>query len=83
MKWLGHGRRGESGYTEKRILEMELPGKRKRGRVKSRFMGVVRRGHAVWTWGKGRCWVCREKDAGDGGREKGGGEEEGKEGGDM
>lgn len=38
-------RRRDAGYIVSRMLKTELPGKRKRGRPKRRFMGVVR-GHA-------------------------------------
>ena len=30
------------GYIERRMMRMELPGKRKRGRQKRRFMDVVK-----------------------------------------
>ena len=35
-------RRKDDGYIGRRILRMELPGKRKRGRPKRRFMDVVK-----------------------------------------
>ena len=38
MKWYGHLRRKADGYIGRRMLRMELPGKRKRGRPKRRFM---------------------------------------------
>ena len=34
--------RMDSGYIGKRMLEMELPGRRRRGRPKRRFMDVVK-----------------------------------------
>ena len=34
--------RKDDGYIGKRVLRMELPGKRKRGRPKRRFMDVVK-----------------------------------------
>ena len=34
--------RKEDGYIGRRMLRMELPGKRKRGRPKRRFMDVVK-----------------------------------------
>ena len=42
LSWFGHVRRSDAGYIGRRMLEMELPGKRKRGRPKRRFMDVVR-----------------------------------------
>ena len=38
----GHIRRKDDGYIGRRMLRMELPGKRKRGRPKRRFMDVVK-----------------------------------------
>ena len=38
----GHVRRNDDGYIGRRMLRMELPGKRKRGRSKGRFMDVVK-----------------------------------------
>ena len=40
--WYGHLRRKDDGYIGRRMLRMELPGKRKRGRPKRRFMDVVK-----------------------------------------
>ena len=37
-----HLRRKDDGYIGRRMLRMELPGKRKRGRPKRRFMDVVK-----------------------------------------
>ena len=34
--------RKDDGYIERRMLMMEFPGKRKRGRPKMRFMDVVK-----------------------------------------
>ena len=39
---LGHVRRKDGGYIGRRMLRMELPGKRKRGRPKRRFIDVVK-----------------------------------------
>ena len=38
----GHLRRKDDGYIGRRMLRMELPGNRKRGRPKRRFMDVVK-----------------------------------------
>ena len=42
LRWYGHVLRKDDGYIGRRMLRMELPGKRKRGRPKSRFMDVVK-----------------------------------------
>ena len=38
----GHVLRKDDGYIGRRMLRIELPGKRKRGRPKRRFMDVVK-----------------------------------------
>ena len=42
LRWYGHVRRKDDAYIGRRVLRMELPGKRKRGRPKRRFMDVVK-----------------------------------------
>ena len=42
LRWYGHLRRKYDGYIGRRMLRMELQGKRKRGRPKRRFMDVVK-----------------------------------------
>ena len=42
LRWYGHLRRKDDGYIGRRMLRMELPGKKKRGRPKRRFMDVVK-----------------------------------------
>ena len=42
LRWYGHVLRKDDGYIGRRMLRMELPGKRKRGRPKGRFMDVVK-----------------------------------------
>ena len=42
LRWYGHVLRKDDGYIGKRMLRMELPGKGKRGRPKTRFMDVVK-----------------------------------------
>ena len=42
LRWYGHVLRKDDGYIGKRMLRMELPGNRKRGRPKRRFMDVVK-----------------------------------------
>ena len=40
--WFGHARRKYAGYIGRRMLRMELPGERTRGRPKRQFMDAVR-----------------------------------------
>ena len=67
LRWYGHLRRKDDGYFRRRMLRMELPGKRKQGRPKRRFIDAVREDMAVvemteedtegrnkWRW-KIRC----------------------------
>ncbi|XP_051790978.1 uncharacterized protein LOC127529870 [Erpetoichthys calabaricus] len=42
LSWFGHVQRRDAGYIGRKMLRIELPGKRKRGRPKRRFMDVVR-----------------------------------------
>ena len=42
MRWFGHVQRRNSGLIGIRVIEMELPGARRRGRPKRRFMEAVR-----------------------------------------
>ena len=42
LRWYGHVRRREVGYVGRRMLEMELPGKRRKGRPKRRYMDAVK-----------------------------------------
>ena len=42
LRWYGHLQRKNDGYIGRRILRMELPGKRKRGSPKRRFMDVLK-----------------------------------------
>ena len=42
LRWYGHVLRKDDGYIGRRMLRMELPGKRKRGRPKRRFVDVVK-----------------------------------------
>ena len=41
LRWFGHVLRRDRGYIGQRMLRMELPGKRRRGRPKRRFRDVV------------------------------------------
>ena len=42
LRWYGHVLRKDDGYIGRRMLRMELPGMRKRGRPTRRFMDVVK-----------------------------------------
>ena len=42
LRWFGHAQRRESGDIGRRMLEMELPGRRRRGRPERRFMDAVK-----------------------------------------
>lgn len=41
LRWSGHVKRKDGGYTGQRMLKMELPGRRKRGKPQRRFMDAV------------------------------------------
>ena len=42
LSWYGHVMRRDQEYVGRKMMKMELPGKRKRGRPKSRFLDVVK-----------------------------------------
>ena len=42
LSWYGHVMRRDQEYVRRRMMEMELAGKRKRGRPKRRFLDVVK-----------------------------------------
>ncbi|KAK3543780.1 hypothetical protein QTP70_027194 [Hemibagrus guttatus] len=41
LRWFGHVQRWESEYIGRRMLDMELPGRRQRGRPKRRYMDGI------------------------------------------
>ena len=43
LRWYGHVMKRDQEYVGRKIIEMELPGKRKRGRPKRRFLDVVKK----------------------------------------
>ena len=42
FKWYGHALRREEEYVGKRVMVMEVPGKRRRGRPKRRWLDNIR-----------------------------------------
>ena len=42
LKWYGHVSRREDDYLGKRVMGMEVPGKRRRGRPKRRWLDSIR-----------------------------------------
>ena len=42
LRWFGHVQRRDSEYVGRRMLRLELPGRRPRGRPRRRFMDVVK-----------------------------------------
>ena len=42
LRWYGHVKRREKDYVGKRMMEMAVPGRRKRGRPRRRWMDLVR-----------------------------------------
>ena len=42
LRWYGHVMRRDKEYLGRKMMEMELPGKRKRGRPKRRFLNLVK-----------------------------------------
>ena len=42
LRWYRHVMRKDQEYAGRKMMEMELPGKRKRGRPKRRFLDVVK-----------------------------------------
>ena len=42
LRWYGHVMKKDQEYVGRKMMEMELPGKRKRGRPKRRFLDVVK-----------------------------------------
>ena len=42
LRWYGHVKRREEDYVGKRMMEMAVPGRRKRGRPRRRWMDLVK-----------------------------------------
>ena len=42
LRWYGHVMRRDQEYVGRKMMKMKLPGKRKRGRPKRRFLDVVK-----------------------------------------
>ena len=43
LRWYGHVMRRDKEYVGRKMMEMELPGKRKKGRPKRKFLDVVKK----------------------------------------
>ena len=43
LRWYGRVMRRDQEYVGRKMMEMELPGKRKRGRPKRRFLDVIKK----------------------------------------
>ena len=43
LRWFGHIKRREKDYVRKRMMEMVVPGRRKRGRPRRKWMDLVRK----------------------------------------
>ena len=43
LRWYGHAKRREEGCVGKRMMEMAVPGTRKRGRPRRRWMDLARK----------------------------------------
>ncbi|KAI5623886.1 hypothetical protein C0J50_16567 [Silurus asotus] len=50
LRWFGHVQRRDMNYIGRRMLRMEPPGRRKRGRPRRRFMDVVREDMQETKW---------------------------------
>ncbi|MCJ8738873.1 hypothetical protein PDJAM_G00040650 [Pangasius djambal] len=48
LRWFGHVQRRESEYIGRRMLDMELPGRRRRGRSKRRYMEASDPDSGLW-----------------------------------
>ena len=42
LRWYRHVMRRDQEYVQRKMMEMESPGKRKRGRPKRRFLDIVK-----------------------------------------
>ena len=42
LKWYGHVLRREDGYVGERVMVMDVPGKRRRGRPKRRWLDNIK-----------------------------------------
>ena len=43
LRWYGHVMRRDREYVRRKMMEMKLPGKRRKGRPKRRFLNVVKK----------------------------------------
>ena len=54
LRWYGHVMRKDQEYVGRKMIEMELPGKRKKERPKRRFLNLVKEDMGSWCEGD-RC----------------------------
>ena len=59
LRWYGHVMRRDQDYVGRKMMEMELPGKRRRGRLKRRFVDVVK--EDIWKIGAKETYVEERK----------------------
>ena len=60
LRWYGRVTKRDQEYVRRKVMEMKLPGKRKRGRQKRRFLDVVKEDMVKLVQGRrtletGRC----------------------------
>ena len=53
LRWYGHVMRRDLEYVRRKMMEMKLTGKRKRGRPKRRFLDVLKEDMGSWCKGDG------------------------------
>ena len=53
LRWYGHVMRRDQEYVGRRVMEMELPEKRKKGRPKRKFLDVAKEDGRSWCEGDG------------------------------
>ena len=55
QRWFGHVQRRDSDYISRRMMRLEPPGRRPRGRPERRFMDEVKDGFEVSWCGRRGC----------------------------
>ena len=62
LRWYGHVMRRHEEYVGRKMMEMELPGKRRRGKPKRRFLNVVKK---IWRRLVQRRWMLKTERFGE------------------